>query len=265
MALDMLVDATQLDAGLSSVADAIRAKGGTSAQLAFPAGFVSAVQAIPTGGGGSGVLNMTMLASSVTTINARLDGITEINITAGDASGAKYCDRCMFYDVKLPDIADITYSGMSGLTSGTSKSDVLRQCNGIKTIDFGGVNAPASLTRFYYNISRQAYEHDYTMTIKGITWTNCTAFTNCFASSTPFSDWYSARRPLDIVWDGTVNASALNLKPGSGAFWFTHRSLLELFNALSSNGGTLTVGSDNLAQMTSEEIAIATAKGWTVT
>lgn len=39
-------------ADLTSVANAIRTKGGTSAQLAFPAGFVSAVEAIPTGGGG---------------------------------------------------------------------------------------------------------------------------------------------------------------------------------------------------------------------
>ena len=36
-------------ADLTAVADAIRAKGGTSAQLAFPYGFVSAVQAIQTG------------------------------------------------------------------------------------------------------------------------------------------------------------------------------------------------------------------------
>ena len=51
MAVDKLVDSTQLDADLTSVANAIRTKGGTSAQLAFPAGFVSAVNAIPTGGG----------------------------------------------------------------------------------------------------------------------------------------------------------------------------------------------------------------------
>lgn len=37
----------------TAVADAIRTKGGTSAQLTWPNGFVSAVQAIPTGGGGS--------------------------------------------------------------------------------------------------------------------------------------------------------------------------------------------------------------------
>lgn len=34
---------------LTAVADAIRAKGGTDAQLTFPGGFVGAVQAIPTG------------------------------------------------------------------------------------------------------------------------------------------------------------------------------------------------------------------------
>ncbi len=46
MAYDKAVDSAQLDANLTSVADAIRAKGGTDAQLAFPSGFVSAVEAI---------------------------------------------------------------------------------------------------------------------------------------------------------------------------------------------------------------------------
>lgn len=50
MAVDKLVDSTQLDANLTSVANAIRTKGGTSAELAFPQGFVDAVDAIPTGG-----------------------------------------------------------------------------------------------------------------------------------------------------------------------------------------------------------------------
>lgn len=49
MANYVLVDAEQLDADLTSVADRIRAKGGTSAQLAFPSGFNSAVDAISTG------------------------------------------------------------------------------------------------------------------------------------------------------------------------------------------------------------------------
>ncbi len=49
MAYDKVVDSTQLDAGLKSIADAIRAKGKTSASLTFPDGFSSAVTAIKTG------------------------------------------------------------------------------------------------------------------------------------------------------------------------------------------------------------------------
>ena len=56
MAVDKLVDSTQLDADLTSVANAIRTKGGTSASLAFPADFVSAIAAIPSGGGTTGTL-----------------------------------------------------------------------------------------------------------------------------------------------------------------------------------------------------------------
>ena len=49
MAVDKLVDSTQLDSDLTSVANVIRTKGGTSAQLAFPADFVSAINAISVG------------------------------------------------------------------------------------------------------------------------------------------------------------------------------------------------------------------------
>lgn len=51
MALDKLVDSSQLDADLTTVANAIRTKGGTSAQLSFPQGMADAIAAIPSGGG----------------------------------------------------------------------------------------------------------------------------------------------------------------------------------------------------------------------
>lgn len=57
MAVDKLVDSTQLDADLTSVANAIRTKGGTSASLAFPSGFVSAINEISGGGGAIGGLS----------------------------------------------------------------------------------------------------------------------------------------------------------------------------------------------------------------
>ena len=68
MAVDKLVDSTQLDADLTSVANAIRTKGGTSAALAFPADFVSAIAAIPSGGSGSptATFSATMASSDAT-------------------------------------------------------------------------------------------------------------------------------------------------------------------------------------------------------
>ena len=54
MAYDKVIDSAKLDADLTTVADAIRSKGGTSEALAFPAGFVSAIEEIEAGGGGGG-------------------------------------------------------------------------------------------------------------------------------------------------------------------------------------------------------------------
>lgn len=46
-----MADYLTTDTELTSIANAIRTKGGTSASLSFPTGFVDAIAAIPTGGG----------------------------------------------------------------------------------------------------------------------------------------------------------------------------------------------------------------------
>ena len=51
MALDKVVDSAVLDAGMTVVADAIRAKAGITDQLVWPEGFKTAVDGIQTGGG----------------------------------------------------------------------------------------------------------------------------------------------------------------------------------------------------------------------
>ena len=51
MAENKVVNTTQLDAGLTSIADAIRAKAESSDSLVFPSGFVDAIANIVTGGG----------------------------------------------------------------------------------------------------------------------------------------------------------------------------------------------------------------------
>lgn len=51
MAVDKLVDSAQLESDLTDIADAIRAKTGGTADLAFPADFVSEIGSISGGGG----------------------------------------------------------------------------------------------------------------------------------------------------------------------------------------------------------------------
>ena len=76
MALDKLVDSTQLDADLTSVANAIRTKGGASASLAFPADFVSAIAAIPSGGG-TDYLEEALANTLTSYSNATLESIRQ--------------------------------------------------------------------------------------------------------------------------------------------------------------------------------------------
>ena len=60
MAFDKVVDSAALDAGMKSVADAIRAKAGTTDLLAWPDGFKAAVEGIQTGGGGGSTSDVAM-------------------------------------------------------------------------------------------------------------------------------------------------------------------------------------------------------------
>lgn len=61
-----VIDAEKLDADLTTVADAIRSKGGTTEKLSFPQGMKQAVEAISSGGGlhmWNGIITQTMNAS----------------------------------------------------------------------------------------------------------------------------------------------------------------------------------------------------------
>jgi hypothetical protein len=49
MAFDKVIDSAQLEADLTTVADAIRTKGETTEPLAFPDGYKTAIESIETG------------------------------------------------------------------------------------------------------------------------------------------------------------------------------------------------------------------------
>jgi hypothetical protein len=70
MAYDKVVDSSVLDAGLKQIADAIREKGGTSDNLAFPQAMADAIAAIEAGGGGDVIVE----TGSITTAADSSDG-----------------------------------------------------------------------------------------------------------------------------------------------------------------------------------------------
>ena len=107
-----LVDASKLDVCCTAEANAIRAKTGSSAQIAYDwansKGFADAIDAIPTGGGGEwttdGIASRTdpnghiTISSSVTSIGERAftncHGITEVTIQGNPFIGNHAFNEC---------------------------------------------------------------------------------------------------------------------------------------------------------------------------
>lgn len=94
MALDKVVDSAALDAGIASVADAIRAKAGTTEPLAWPDGFATAISGIETGGGDNAA---SVIDKSV------------INITSNAAEVGQYafCECDMLETASFPEATKI--------------------------------------------------------------------------------------------------------------------------------------------------------------
>lgn len=81
MAYDKVVDSASLDSKLTQVADAIRTKGNTSADLQFPSGFISAIQAIQTGTELKIVVSVTSGATVTATKGSKVVSGTSIDGT----------------------------------------------------------------------------------------------------------------------------------------------------------------------------------------
>lgn len=99
MAYDKLVDGAQLDSDLGDIADAIRAKGGTSASLAFPAGFVSAVQEIETGTTPSGTKNISISTNGTTIEDVTNYASAQITVAVPQPSGSTTLTDNGTYDI----------------------------------------------------------------------------------------------------------------------------------------------------------------------
>lgn len=181
MSVDKLVDSTQLDSDLTLVANAIRTKGGTSAQLAFPAGFVQAIGDIETGGGGGSVTFEQILAvthindpiaTSIDNLNLGtfINAVSAIfpNATGGSNYGAGYA----IY--RHPNLETLVLPKISQLSN-----SMINNCSKFKTLDLGPT------FRIYY---MQATQNDTVFDTIIIRSTSLPEMTNINAlQNTPFA------------------------------------------------------------------------------
>ena len=121
------------DASLSSVADAIRSKGGTSETLVFPDGFVSAISAIQAGGGDE-------LARSI--VNKTITSYYDDEITSIGAYAFNGCSKLQGVNAqnvsKVGDYAFENCSALTGVNVGNTisvGSGAFRNCTSLKRLD----------------------------------------------------------------------------------------------------------------------------------
>lgn len=116
MAVDKAVDSAQLESDLTSVANAIRTKGGTSSQLEFPSGFVSAVQAIPTGTTPTGTKAISITANGTTTEDVTNYASAQITVAVPQPSGSTTLTDNGTYDVSAYASAVVAIPTASGVS-----------------------------------------------------------------------------------------------------------------------------------------------------
>lgn len=149
MAFDKVIDSAQLDAGLTTIANAIREKAGVNDNFAFPAGFAEAIAAIEAGGGG-GIAYGTIQTSTDT-----------IELTITHDLGI-IPDIVFYWQDKVPSSGYSTFLAMSkrnaSVFTGSNSYTANCQDTSNKAVFHKNQN---SLDSTYSNVTSMAYYYPY--------------------------------------------------------------------------------------------------------
>ena len=187
MSVDKLVDSTQLDADLTSVANAIRTKGGTSASLAFPADFVSAIAAIPTGGGGY-------------TLEEFGEGGN--NISGDIVYTSTYLRTCQFMGTAITSFSGATVNAWGNSAVGSERA-VFKGCTSLVTVSMPIFNQTSNAFSMFSGCTalKNVYLPAYTQVMN-----NC--FSNC--TSLERIALQKAARTSQSSFDGCSSLQAID-------------------------------------------------------
>lgn len=170
MAVDKLVDSAQLDSDLGDIAIAIRTKGGTSAQLTFPSGFISAIEAITTGITPTGTINITQSG------NTDVTNYATANVASGSATTpATSITANPTISVSASGLITASVSGSQSVTPSVSAGYVSIGTAGTVTVN--GSNTQ-QLT-VYNGEHHQPAPSNYTVTISLTNPVNAGEFSSC--------------------------------------------------------------------------------------
>lgn len=227
MAVDKLVDSTQLDSDLTSVANAIRAKSGGSSQLAFPAGFVSEIGNIPSGGGG-GINNWK--------------GRMVIGCDSGQTAPVVNGD----ITINAPDSSLSLQRFLQGATkaSGVTNAKLTINCSSVYTTSYI-LYRSAAITEVEINCSNGAYVYNGTSNFQGTSTSNMTSCSVKKVSGTPISlsantsGSYSIFKYNNVIEDvGFYENSSTQTVEFANCSKFTNATLISIANALKVSEGS---------------------------
>lgn len=168
MALDKLVDSTQLDADLTTIANAIRTKGGTSAQLSFPSGMAQAIADLPSGGS---------LPSSI----SKIDGgsftyASTTSVTAQITHNLGVIPRGVIVWTEEADMGQYFYGGgfirfnSTGISDGACRIIIYRSGGNIDRNFSVHASYSGMLTNTFWTIGHGSYSYQAGKTYKWIAW-----------------------------------------------------------------------------------------------
>ena len=191
MAYDKVVDSTVLENGLTQIADAIREKTGTGGTLAFPSGFVSAIEGLSGGSATEPYIEETYDANGQL-IDAVMHGYTSIRPYA-----FQHCSVL------------VSVSGISAITS--IGKYAFSQCSNLAL-----TSLPAGITSIGNNAFHSCGKLALTSLPAGITsigsysFSNCTGLTTITFEGTPQS--------IDShAFSGSTKLTTINVPWAEGA------------------------------------------------
>ena len=191
MAYDKVVDSTVLENGLTQIADAIREKTGTGGTLAFPSGFVSAIEGLSGGSATEPYIEETYDANGQL-IDAVMHGYTSIRPYA-----FQHCSVL------------VSVSGISAITS--IGNYAFSQCSNLAL-----TSLPAGITSIGNNAFNSCGKLALTSMPAGITsigsysFSNCTGLTTITFEGTPQSI-------NSYAFSGCTNLTTINVPWAEGA------------------------------------------------